>query len=95
MNEPNITTSSGDLQASHGRTSKHCFVAADRHIAMAVNLIEEGRSNSATGAMKTCGLMLDLLAGVRTPLRRLGSIEQEAAFIGAPSFERESNEVSR
>ena len=79
----------------HHPTREHCFAEAERHLGMAVDLIEKGRNDSGTGAMKTCGLMLDLLAGVRTPLRRLGSIEREAAFIVAPSFELEPNEVGR
>jgi hypothetical protein len=81
------STASTDFQIT-----PNCFVEAERHIGMAVDLIEKGRSDSATVSMKTCGLMLDLLAGVRTPLRRLGSVALET---GAPSFERELDEVSR
>jgi hypothetical protein len=58
-------------------TPTHCFVEAERHIGMAVDVIEEGRSSSTTVPMKTCGLVLDLLAGIRLPLRRLGNIRSE------------------
>jgi hypothetical protein len=99
LREPLNNTTPTDCQTHpenpHQPIHRPYFLEADRHIGMAVNLIEEGRSNSATGAMKTCGLILDLLASVRTPLRRLGSIEQEAAFVGAASFEFELNEANR
>ncbi len=98
MREPTNNTTTTDCQTTqrihHHPIRGHYFVEAERHLGMAVGLIEKGRNESATGAMKTCELMLDLLAGVRTPLRRLGTIEREV-FIGAPSFELESNEVGR
>ena len=99
LREPTNNTTSTDCQTTqrlhHHPIRGHYFAEAERHLGMAVDLIEKGRSDSATVPMKTCALMLDLLAGIRTPLRRLGSIKQEAAFIGAPSFELEPNEVGR
>src|SRR5712691_3019634 len=104
MNADSITTSN---DAHEGKTHRpirgHCFVEAERHIAMAANLIEEGRSHSATGAIKTCSLLLDLLAGVNTPLRRLGRISELTSRnhptaeldMTPPSFVVEAKEVGR
>jgi hypothetical protein len=83
---------------------ENAYVEADRHIGLAMERIEEARHDSATGAMKTCSLLLDLLAGIRTPLHRLGSVvhprhrqHQDAADSHPmpPEFAIESSEVEQ
>jgi hypothetical protein len=89
VNTQDSSTQSHDLQDSqkeihfrkpHRPVRRHCFVEAERHISTAVSLIEEGRHDSATGAMRTCVLILDLLTSIQVPLRRLGNIRSEAAM---------------
>jgi hypothetical protein len=80
LRDQNNTTTT-DFQITHGthrHTSRgHYFVEAERHLGMAVDLIEKGRNDSATGATKTCVLILDLLTSIQIPLRRLGNIRSE------------------
>jgi hypothetical protein len=57
-----------------GASGRQCFIEAERHVEHALRLIEAGRCDAATGAMKTCSLLLDLLEGVRSPLVRLGRV---------------------
>ena len=89
MNTQDSSIQTHDLQDSqkeihfrktHRPIRLHCFVEAERHISTAVSLIEEGRHDSATGATKTCVLILDLLTSIQVPLRRLGNIRGEAAM---------------
>lgn len=68
MNATNHTTVENVFQTCN------CFVEADEFLAAAIDRISEGRSNSSTGAVETCTLLLDLLEGARTPLRRLGAL---------------------
>jgi hypothetical protein len=75
VNATDISTDQCDLQA-RDEILDHVFSQAEKHVVAAMVLIEEGRRGSASGAMKTCSLLLDLLDGVRVPLCRLGRIGQ-------------------
>jgi hypothetical protein len=104
MNTQGKHTSEND-SAQLGRiTPENAYVEADRHIGLAMQRIEEARHDSATGAMRTCSLLLDVLAGIRTPLHRLGSVvhprhrqHQDAADSHPmpPEFAVESSEVAQ
>jgi hypothetical protein len=54
--------------------SKNCFEEADDHLATAIDRIQQGRADSASGAMQTCTLLVELLESAQVPLRRLSKI---------------------
>jgi hypothetical protein len=71
-NQSLCSTTSVDAQPC---ANPNYFAEADEFLAAAIDRIEEGRSDSAVGALRTCNLLLDLLQGARVPLRRLGGLQ--------------------
>jgi hypothetical protein len=73
MDNVSCSTTASEFQPSG---SKNCFEEADDHLATAIDRIQRGRADSATGAVKTCSFLVELLEGARVPLRRLSKIRE-------------------
>jgi len=76
MNGAKRSITSSDFQISPNNWASE----ADRFLAAAIDRISAGRSDSSTGAVKTCTLLLDLLEGARLPLRRLSRISPKGGL---------------
>ena len=71
MDESNVSTNPPNAQEVDNWAT-----AADKHLVKAADFIFQGKCSSSSGASRTCELLLDLIAGARTPLKRLGRVVQ-------------------
>jgi hypothetical protein len=82
VNEPTLNISRENLLIPSAPKS---FVEAEQLLSAAMHCIQEGRSESPSSTGKVCVLILELLEGVRLPLRRLGRNYEPRQVAGGAS----------